>query len=515
MFWIQFWLNNAHFTVSLFAAVVSVLCTAVLLDSFASSRRSFTLTRAVAFALFFGYFLIHAAKFATAEALLPLATFLLFVSFVLDPLQKQPPLPGKGKGKTRASAQIIPFAIPGSSLVLGIAAELLILRKIFVGLEKELGRFSWGFGLFTLSLLLYNLRKVPTENILLAQAFSEFQIVWILEHLLLFLAVLLLAFWAYHYLRFRVFSQIFALLSMASLVIFVATTFFFTYLLFGQVQAKTLDNLKKNAGALLSNISNLHDTASLAANTAARSGSLVSAVELGKKDDLVKSAQELFSNLGVDSLVITDKDGVVLVRAENPEAGAESLSSNGAVASALLGEEGRDFTVKEGVLSPQVLLESSAPLFSSQGKILGAVLSGFEIDNAFLDGFKRETGLSASVYGGSHIAATTFSDPSGKSRFINLKEKNPKVIKALFDEGQAYLGDNVLFGREFSTAYLPFANSKGQVVGALFVGEEKTLLLAAVKKAVDATFAGVALLALFSFAPIWWVSKVMSKHLQV
>jgi len=82
----------------------------------------------------------------------------------------------------------------------------------------------------------------------------------------------------------------------------------------------------------------------------------------------------------------------------------------------------------------------------------------------------------ATVFQGNTRVSTNVLDDQGL-RAVGTKLIGP-AYDALFKEGKPYRGEAVILGVPYLTAYDPIMNSKGAIIGVLFVGVEKSVFLA-------------------------------------
>ncbi|BBF85368.1 methyl-accepting chemotaxis protein [Aquitalea magnusonii] len=109
------------------------------------------------------------------------------------------------------------------------------------------------------------------------------------------------------------------------------------------------------------------------------------------------------------------------------------------------------------------------------------------INNSTLevDRFTRSTGALATVFvkdGSEWVRIATSVKKEDGSRAVGAVLSHDSPAYASLNAGRAYTGPAQLFGRDFMTLYTPLSNEAGQVVAALFVGEEFTASLAALRQ---------------------------------
>jgi PAS domain S-box-containing protein len=128
----------------------------------------------------------------------------------------------------------------------------------------------------------------------------------------------------------------------------------------------------------------------------------------------------------------------------------------------------------------RTLLEGKGtPLAVIDGKLVAGkyLLNGnFELP----DKVKEIFGGTATIFMGNVRVSTNVLQEDG-SRAINTRLDGP-VYQQVIVKGESYRGETHIFGVPYFAAYDPLRNSRGEVVGALFVGIQQSDFLATYKK---------------------------------
>ena len=135
------------------------------------------------------------------------------------------------------------------------------------------------------------------------------------------------------------------------------------------------------------------------------------------------------------------------------------------------------------------------------------------MDNAFVSGVKKATGLDSSIYAGNTVSATTFLAPDGISRWIGLKETSSPVIKSVLNRGQTFKGALSFQNRQFLAVFMPLKDVNNNVIGMLFIGQPQVSVLQTAGRAVELTFVVTALLLILTFLPAYFIAKNIAKQL--
>ena len=529
----QFLLVNAHFTINLLAALVSFAVAWLYFDAWIGRKDAREATKWIGFLLLSISFVIHAA--AIEQSLLdtsllgsvsPILTGLfrvsaylvLSVAQIIDPLQ---PLPeyrgGLGFGvrnKKKTAAFLLPLiGIPfdqGLSYLYPILAALtgfLYLRRATVGLEHHLKPISSSFFILSLSELAGVASTFrESDNIAISNLVSAFGPLWLMEHILFILSAFVLGKWVWGYLIKRLETQLLMIFTTMTLGIFLITTIFFTSTQMNSLQKSTLENMEVNVNVLQYTIDSKKAETLSDAQVIAQNPEMVAAVNENDKTKLTAIASSLLLTKKQAFLVIVSDTGAVLMRGDDPDKVGGSLSDDRLVKEALEGNTQAAVVTKDGVIAPEVSVRGAAPIKSGD-KVIGAVILGTLIDNAFVDGLKEATGLDASVYADNIRSATTFVAPDGKSRWIGIKEETDEVKKNVLVDGVAYIGSVEILNVPYHAAFAPLKNIDNNPVGMLFVGRPQVTLLQSAGKSIELTFTVTVVLLIMSVVPAYLVSK--------
>lgn len=535
MFQAQFILQNAHFALSLLGAFMFFAVSWLYFDAWLVKKYPRESFKFLGFLLLSFAFLMHATFIEQSilhKSLLPgdLNEFLttvfkmagyvfLIVGLATDPLQEHPDV---HKEKKLAAITLVSFPLGVSFLrfssfifpVLSAVVGLLYLRRATLGLEAHLRRVSVVFFILSFSevLALSHFFR-DAGNVTIFNTVSPFGPLWMIEHSGLVLSALLLRKWVFQYLLTRIQTQLFMIFTTIIVVIFLLTTITFTSLLITSVQKDALSHLKTDVSVLQYAIdSKKQETLSDA--------QMVSGNQELKKALLDRDRRTLRDVTGgilfaknQTFLVVLGSKGEVLMRAEDPERVGESFSDDSFVRRVLSGESLSTVMVRDGVLAPQLSIRSAVPVKSGK-EIVGAVLVGSAIDNAFVDGIKHATGLESAVYADNTRSATTFVAPDGKSRWVGVKEETEAVKRTVLDEGKVYTGFVNIFNRPFLAAYAPLHDVDSNPMGMLFVGKEQVGVLQTAGGALESTFLTSALLILLSVIPAFFISRSIAHQVQ-
>jgi len=398
--------------------------------------------------------------------------------------------------------------------ILAGAVGWLYLRKVAVGLEHHLKKV--GIGFFVLALYeLLALRGLftATSNIAIYEITAPFGIIWGLEQLFALFAFVIFFSWAFFYLLKRINTQLFIILTSTVLVIFLLTAVSFTFLLLKNLQDETLSRLDTDASVLSFALDAKKSEAKSIALGVSQNPLVSVAIAEEEKGTLSDLVQKTLVNEKAGSVIVLDGSGKVLARGEERERVGDSLSDDSLVKRVLLGRSETSVVTKDGALAPNVILRAGTPIVSDD-EVIGVALVGISIDNAFMDGVKRGTGLEAAIFGEDSLSATTITDFTGKTRPIGIKETNKDVLETVLGKGEKKTALVSLLNRQYFASYHPLKDVDGSVVGMIFTGKPAYSVLATAGRSIEITFLVSALLIVFSIVPTYFISKYIAQQLK-
>lgn len=525
--WTQFLLEIVHFAISFSGALVFLSAFWLYFDSRKRGRTIRDYVRCSGFLMLSLSFVLSAIILETSIISVPLLQvshvagfqlffrsmgyLFIFFAAVTDKLQPRPKehetligIPAMGVGLV--IAQFFPAVL---ALCIGVAY---LIRSV-IGLEAHIKKVSIAFFLFALAeaLSLFSLFR-NTSNVTLYHLVEPFKLIWILQHIVLLLAIIVLARWVFGYLLKQFRPQLFVIFSIGILSIFLITTTTFTSLLLKNIQDETLHQLgndvkvlqyalRSKQEATLSDIVAITQDPDLQANMASKN-----------REGLGTIAEKILLSKQYSSVVVLDDSGQIIARGEDKENIGSFLASDPLVKRALAGQSLSAMTMTDGALAPQISLQAAAPVLAS-GEQVGVMLIGIHIDNAFVDGIKKETGLEASLYGQSILSATTLLSSDGKTRLTGLTETNPQILQTVLTENEDYTGSVTIGNVPYFAVISPLLDADSNPVGMISVGREQLHVLQTASRSIELTFVITALLLVGSIVPSFFITRYISNQL--
>ncbi len=531
--WLQFLLENAHFAINLFFALVLFAVFWLYYDAWTQRKHAKDVIKLAGYFFLSVSFVVQAiyiessiltTSFINASvqtwalASLRIAGFVCIIIGLLT--ERIEPTPTRQAGTAPQSLALLPVvAVPviiWPSLLYPILAAviaLLYLRRATVGLEDHLKPVAWSFYLLAIGEFIAMAALFrQSDNVTVYQLVAPFGPFWIAEHAFYLFSACIFGRWVFGYLLKQFETQMFMIFTVTTLIIFLITTVSFTGLLLKNMQDETLRQLGTDVNVLDFSIKSKKSELLSDASVIAQNPQVVAAVGSGTRNDLTTIAQTFLLTKKESSLIITSDAGQVLMRGEDKDRAGDSLSDNPLIRRALLGGATASVVTKDGVLAPEISVQAATPI-QDQGKVIGTVLVGSVIDNAFVDGLKVTTGLESSIYGNNQVSASTLTSPDGKSRLIGIKEENAAIKSTVLGQGESYSGSVTLLQTPYFGAYVPLTNVDNNPVGMLFVGRPQYSVIAAAGKSIELTFVITALLLVLSVIPSYFIAKYITSQL--
>lgn len=540
--WAQFLLINIHFSLNITAALTFMMVAWLYFDSWFEHREIKNAFKIGGFLLLALSFLIQAVVIdstvlgssANYSYYAEIASIILrtlgyagvVVGLLLDPLPKIPKTKGITVENLQATAVFAPFAkimsvpftlfISLASFILPILSGfvgLLHMRRAVLGLERHLVPLAWGMFVFSLyELLSFSLRIEGVKNVFWYNLLRPYGFAWITSNVLLLLGTLVIGFWVFKYLLKRIQSQIFIIYSCSVLVIFLTITVSFTWLLLRNIESEALNQLETDMKVLNYAVESKKSESVSDAIAFAQTPQLASLLSLDKTSELEELSESYLISKNLNSVIILDNQGIIVARGEDKEHKGLSMSSDALFLRGVKNESVGSTIARQGIFAPEINLSAVSPI-TNDGKVLGVVLISRKLDNAFVDGIKKATGLEVSLYGGNKLSATTLTALDKNARANGVIEDNKTINRQVLGEGKFYQVSNEILSRQYLASYMPVRDINTKILGMLFVGRPEVLILDSALRSIQATFVIASLLLLFSILPSYFISRYIARQL--
>ncbi|MDO8264961.1 MAG: cache domain-containing protein [Candidatus Parcubacteria bacterium] len=500
---ISFWLNNLHFALEFFGAIILFTLAWLSLDAYFIKRELKTLTRTLGF-LFFAFWGIAHSLAITSDFWLTIASFSyisgLFLIFFNLFAEKPPSRP-------KFEAVFILPAVASILWIVHIAATILLIliaALSFIRYQKEFQKtlrpFWMAFSLLALSSILSVVNaKTGTQGA-----------VWILENIIKFTGFIFLGFWGWQYMKTRIREEMLLIFVGMALLISVIVTLTFSAILLGNME-------KETEVSLISNVKVMEFTFLRMKNESLSNAQIFAKDEeikrsLAEKDfgNIEEKAQQLMAEKSMDFLTIADSGGEVILRSHSLTSKGDNIGLESAGKSALAGNP---YATIEPTETEKLSIRGAAPVYDSKNNIIGAVVTGFIIDNAFVDRLKKATNLEIAIYLEDAVQATTIFDPIGKTRNTGAKQTDQAVIKKVLEEGQGMTLSTMIFSRPYLAAYLPLKNTEGKTIGMIQASRLQTELADTAVATNRLTLSITIIIVIMMLLPAYWITKKITEEI--
>ena len=455
-----FWLNNIHFAIEFFGAIALVVAAWFAFDAFLLTREKKALLKVFGFGFFGAWQAMHALD-VTHQPTLFGGVVLLLAGLFLLALNIQLETP-----PARPNILKMVFVIPGVSGLLGSAYVVagvlacgivaLSARRFVVELNKPLRQVWIGFGLLGLS---FFAGSVSARH-LAPDAW------WVAEHALRIVGFGALTLWVWQYLTLRLKESLLLIFVAMALLVSLVVTFTFSALLLSRMRADAARSLQANARVFSFTLKRLSAEAKTKSVLASSDAALANALAANDFAGIEERVRVLRAKLQVDFVTVADAQGAILQRATYRTSRGETIASD-PVASGSLAENALGDVA---VVSPEGLSVRGASyiIANTPEAPVGVVITGFLLDNVFLDAFKNITGLDVTLLSGNSIHASTIREESGGVRLATgAMVGDASVMSLVLNGGREYTGSVPFFGRPHLASFLPLHDAQGSAVGVI------------------------------------------------
>ncbi|MCX6730666.1 MAG: hypothetical protein NTZ55_02360, partial [Candidatus Roizmanbacteria bacterium] len=312
----------------------------------------------------------------------------IIIGLYLTPIEKRPEINAIiGLGVISLPLQ---FFLP----VLSATVALLYWRRASIGLEQHVNKVALGFSI----LALYELLGLAvlfrnSHDVWISKLVAPFGIVNCIQYGLLIIVIYILSRWTWYYLLKRLSTQLFMLTLSGAVGLSLLITGLFVSLLLKSIETESLQKLTSNAKVISSLLE--EKKARLISETKFLSIDpiVIESISSGEKKLLTPIIKKYMIQTGVKSIIVINSEGKIITIGENEEERGASLSEDPDVKKALQGEEVSGYISRAGVIGNEVRMRVAIPA----GK--GAIITAQTLDNPYVDGIKKTTGMSVSLYG--------------------------------------------------------------------------------------------------------------------
>lgn len=500
--WLNFWLNNFHFALEFSGGIICFSLAWLAFDAFIIKREFKVLARSLGFFLVALWLIVNSLSI-TQDFILFFAiiSYLSGLFFILFNLHSEKPAarPKFEMVLVLPAVASILWQVDILATILFALITLVAYQRYREELLKNLEPFLFAFFILTLASIFAVLN---TKG-------EAWTISHILEHVLKLGGFGFLAYWGWQYLKMRLKEELLLVFVGMALIISVIITFTFSAILLKNMEDETAANLISNVKVLDYSLGRMKNETLANAQVFAENKELREFLVSKNFTQLEKTARDLMIEKSMSFLTIADADGEVVLRAHWVTAKGDNVKDEKAGKEALAG---KSYVTIEPTETEKFSIRGAVPIRDFKNNLIGAVITGFIIDNAFADQIKKATGLEAVIYKGDAVQATTILDPGGKTRNVGVKQTDQKVIQKVLSDGQGTVARTTIFSRPYLAAFLPLVNAEGEIIGML---QTSRLLTEITRTAADVsrlTLFVTIIIAIMVLMPAYLAAKKISEE---
>ena len=184
----------------------------------------------------------------------------------------------------------------------------------------------------------------------------------------------------------------------------------------------------------------------------------------GNRQALITYLESAKAEMGIDSFVIRDAEGRIVLRLHDLTAYNDIDGSPAGVAAL----RGQTTTSYSSTGTMPLGLNTTVPVHH-EGQIIGTVTPLFFLHtNEFVDHYARLLNADVSIFAGNTRVASTILDNEGNRAIGTDAEDN--VIEKVMKQGETLTTPLTIFGKPFNVNYFPLRGLNGNPIGMFFVG---------------------------------------------
>jgi len=495
-----FLLNNLHFALAVFGVLVFSAVAWLAFDAFLVRRDFATISRGIGFFFLAMWQLLHALSLAASFWDYAIYTFyflgltLVIWNLAIESFTERPRLRAVVLLPSLASFSVILNAVGSAGLFL---VALLSARQYRRESKKSLLPFAVGFSLLSLGAFL----SIFYSN-------DSFDILWNSAHILEFAGFLALGFWVWQFLQLRIREELMLVFFVMALLITIVVTLAFSNILVSRIEAETRVNLASNTRVIDFAMERLGEEAAAKVAFLERDPQFSRAVVDNDFVTLESLAALSLTQTKLGFLTVVDANGDVLARGHGLTRKGDNILSERAVEEALRGQA---FSTIEVGDAEQFSIRAASPLVQ-ENEVIGAIVGGFQLDNAFVDSMKKITGLPMSIFENDlRVASTTFK-PDGKTRLSGIREVEKKVLDTVLLEGNPYTLRTQVLSQLFLASYFPIRDADNKIVGMISSEKPQQEIVDIINRTNRLTFASIIIIMLALVVPAYVLTRRLARE---
>jgi hypothetical protein len=490
--YLYFLINNFHFALELFGAVVFLTATWLTFDAYFAQKDASTLFRAIGFGLVSLSNIIHALNFSN-DLLSFVGLFLFILGLVLLVISFL------AIKKLELSAVVVIPAFSDWSSKLSIITALLLASLSYFSFHRYKKEFNPTWIPLSLAFAFLTIGSVcEVFNI-----GNTVNAIFIGGHVFELVGFIFLARWVWQYLSLRIRESMVLILISGAFFLATIVTLAFSTILIGRITSDTEASLLTDAKVFQLTIQSLKDESLAKVRIMARDEDLVSALSKNDLPLLERVMEDLLEEEKVGFLTLADKDGNVILRAHAITKRGDSISDERVYEEAV---SGNYFVTIENSAVEKLSIRAGDRVVSG-GNTLGVLVAGYPLDNAMVDGIKKITGLEMFVYDKEALIAGTALGSDGRTRIIGLPITDNNLKEGTLANGVDKTLRVTMGDQSFLASYLPLYNGDEKIIGMISSAKSEQNILDIANATNRLTLATVIILLLVLAFPIYALTK--------
>ena len=198
----------------------------------------------------------------------------------------------------------------------------------------------------------------------------------------------------------------------------------------------------------------------------------VDAVYTQDTQNIKKLAQFFLRQLEIDSVAVTDADGIVLARGHSDQVG-DSFSQRSTWIAARNGDIRAGILYDENAIIPYTI-RCDAPILKD-GAIVGVISLALDIGSEeYLDNMSEMTGLHFTLFKGDALFMTSIKDAGG-NRTIDTNLGDSRIMDALLENDENVIERIEILNEPYMVAYWLIRDIEGEVLGMWAIAKPLTV----------------------------------------
>lgn len=495
-----FLVTNLHFAFGMIGVIVLLMVAWLNYDSFKQESNSLVLMRCVGILFFLDWQILHSLDVKNdlilyfGYALLIIGLGFIIISFA------------QSKQLSMSAVIVIPtFTLYIQQL--SIISSILFFAVAYFAFRQWKKEYNKTWVPFATAFLIFGF--VYFINILDSMQ-NHTSLIYILNNLLELVGFVFLTVWVWQYMRLRISESAVMILVGVIFTLSTIITLAFSTILIGRVINETSNNLLTNVKVLDFSLNGMKREALSKVQLVAKDVDIINAINSNDFSALDEVSGSLLEKYNLGFLIITDKNGAVLVRGNALSKRGDSLIGERVYEEALLKNS---MVTIEDSSAEGFSIRAGAPIYDRNNKIIGVAIDGFQLDNALADKMRKLTGFEMFIYKNNMSIAGSALGIDGRSRLSGNKIDDSVIYKTVLSEGKNYTGSIEINGARFHSSYMPLINGDDKIVGMIASAkpEQDIVNVAdATNRLTLLTVLGILLILVF---PIYFISKRISNNI--